>query len=108
MWKCQPVESLEIQKQDFHPSHRPWKSLRDSHIPTCTTIPLIINPELRTLSEKCYPCPRIVLLPMFPAAQFRRYRVRADTQLPRVTPRFTPVLLRWGRRKGAESLQGDR
>jgi hypothetical protein len=69
MWKCRPVESLEIQKQDFHPSHRPWKSLRDSHIPTCTTIPLIINPELRTLSEKCYPCPRIVLLPMFPAAQ---------------------------------------
>jgi hypothetical protein len=77
MWKCRPVESLEIQKQDFHPSHRPWKSLRDSHIPTCTTIPLIINPELRTLSEKCYPCPRIVLLPMFPAAQLSRDRQEA-------------------------------
>jgi hypothetical protein len=28
------VESLENQDQVFHPSHRPWKSLRDSHIPT--------------------------------------------------------------------------
>jgi hypothetical protein len=42
MWKCRPVESLEIQPQDFHPSPRPWKSLRDSHIPTRTTIPRII------------------------------------------------------------------
>src|SRR6185312_4929081 len=34
LWKCRSVESLENQKQVFHPSHRPWKSLRDSHIPT--------------------------------------------------------------------------
>jgi hypothetical protein len=55
--------------QDFHPSHRPWKSLRDSHIPTRTTIPLIINREHRTDSEKCYLCPRIEVLPMFPVGQ---------------------------------------
>jgi len=42
MWECRPVESLEIQPQDFHPSPRPWKSLCDSHIPTRTTIPRII------------------------------------------------------------------
>ena len=41
--------------QDFHPSHRPWKSLRDSHIPTRPTIPLIINREYRTDSEKVLP-----------------------------------------------------
>jgi hypothetical protein len=35
------VESLENQRQVFHPSHRPWKSLRDSHIPTASTPPLI-------------------------------------------------------------------
>jgi hypothetical protein len=39
-WKCRSVESLEIQKQDFHPSHRPWKSPSDFHIPTGSTIPL--------------------------------------------------------------------
>jgi hypothetical protein len=55
MWKCRPEESLEIQQRDFHPSHRPWKSRRDSHIPTRTTIPLIINRERRTDSEKVLP-----------------------------------------------------
>jgi hypothetical protein len=55
MWKCRPVESLEIQPQDFHSSRRPWKSLRDSHIPTRTTIPLIIAKGLRTTSEKVLP-----------------------------------------------------
>ena len=35
------MENLENQPQVFHPSHRPWKSLRDSHIPTAsTTIPI--------------------------------------------------------------------
>ena len=35
------VESLESQDQVFHPSHRPWKSLRDSHIRTAlTTVPI--------------------------------------------------------------------
>jgi hypothetical protein len=69
MWKCRPVKSLEIQPQDFQPSHRPWKSLRDSHIPTRTTIPLIINREHRTDPENCYLCPRIEVLPMFPVGQ---------------------------------------
>src|SRR6478736_2669650 len=27
LWKCRAVESLENQRQVFHPSHRPWKSL---------------------------------------------------------------------------------
>jgi hypothetical protein len=32
---------MENQDQVFHPSHRPWKSLRDSHIPTAlTTVPI--------------------------------------------------------------------
>ena len=70
MWKCRPVESLEIQPQDFHPSPRPWKSLRDSHIPTRTTISLIICRGTQDqISENCYPCSRIEVLPMFPAGQ---------------------------------------
>jgi hypothetical protein len=42
-WKCRSVESLENQTQGFPPSHRPWKSLRDSHIPTASTraVPVI-------------------------------------------------------------------
>ena len=41
LWKCRLVESLENQKPVFHPSHHPWKSLRDSHIPTAsTTVPI--------------------------------------------------------------------
>ena len=32
---------MENQDQVFHPFHRPWKSLRDSHIPTAlTTVPI--------------------------------------------------------------------
>jgi hypothetical protein len=59
MWKCRPVESLEIQRQDFHPSPHPWKSLRDSHIPTRTTIPLIICGETQDQNLR-------KVLPMFP------------------------------------------
>ena len=51
-WKCRPEESLEIQRQDFHPSHRPWKSLRDFHIPTGSTIPFIITPGTQNPSPK--------------------------------------------------------
>jgi hypothetical protein len=32
--KWRSVESMENQDQVFHPSHRPWKSHCDSHIPT--------------------------------------------------------------------------
>jgi len=32
------VESVEKPKRVSHPSHRPWKSLRDFHIPTASTI----------------------------------------------------------------------
>ncbi len=32
------MESLENQPQVFHPFHRPWKSLRDSHIPKGPTV----------------------------------------------------------------------
>src|SRR5260370_4956994 len=68
MWKWRPVESLEIQPQDFHPSPRPWKSLRDSQIPTRASISLIIcRGTQNETSEKCYPCSRIEVLPMFPA-----------------------------------------
>src|SRR5580658_906825 len=54
-WKCRTVGRVEIQNQDFHPSHRPWKSpprfphshrLDDS---------LIINPERKTLLRKVLP-----------------------------------------------------
>src|SRR5437764_3849203 len=76
MWKWRPVESLEIQPQDFHPSPRPWKSLRDSHIPTRATISLIICRGTQDqTSEKCYPCSRIEVLPMFPAGhKFKSHR----------------------------------
>ena len=55
MWKCRTVESVEIQRHDFHSSHRPWKSLRDSHIPTRTANPFIIAGELRTASAEVLP-----------------------------------------------------
>ena len=34
LWKCRAVEALENREAVSHRSHRPWKSLRDSHIPT--------------------------------------------------------------------------
>jgi hypothetical protein len=52
------VESLENQPQVFHPSHRPWKSLRDSHIPTApATNPIYLckpNPDGRGASPLAY------------------------------------------------------
>ena len=33
-WKCRAVENEENQNQVSLVSHRPWKSLRDFHIPT--------------------------------------------------------------------------
>jgi hypothetical protein len=43
------VESLENQPQVFHPSHRPWKSRRDFHIPTApTTNPIYLLRQTRT------------------------------------------------------------
>ena len=35
-WKCRTEESPENRTQVFRPSHRSWKSLCDSHIPTAT------------------------------------------------------------------------
>jgi predicted restriction endonuclease len=69
MWKCRAVEGVEIQIQDSHASHRPWKSLRDSHISTRTTIPPILfqGPDAirksvtYVLGSKCYLCPRPVI-----------------------------------------------
>ena len=37
MWKCRAVENEENQNQVSLVFHRPWKSLRDSHIPTTPT-----------------------------------------------------------------------
>src|SRR5437868_12340892 len=71
MWKCRAVEGVEIQTQDSHASHRPWKSLRDSHIPTRTTIPPILIQGPERDPKMCYLCPRIKVLPMSPAGQAR-------------------------------------
>ena len=38
-WKCRAVENEENQPQVSLFSHRPWKSLRASHIPTAPTTP---------------------------------------------------------------------
>ena len=55
MWKCRPEESLEIQNRDFHPSHRPWKSLpRFPHSHTLDDSSYNQS-ERRTLSEKVLP-----------------------------------------------------
>ena len=37
LWKCRAVEAVENRTAVSHRSHRPWKSLRDSHIPTAPT-----------------------------------------------------------------------
>src|SRR5271170_5725967 len=71
-WKCRTVESLEIQKQDFHPSHPPWKSPKrfpHSHRHDDSSYD---QSGARTNSEKCYLCPRIEVLPMFPVGQSGR------------------------------------
>ena len=36
-WKCRIVDAQENQQQVFLRAHSPWKSLRDSHIPTAAT-----------------------------------------------------------------------
>ena len=46
------MESLENQRQVFHPSHRPWKSLRNSHIPTASTTGLYIKRKAKTLPHR--------------------------------------------------------
>jgi len=46
------VESLEYQQQVFHPSHRSWKSLRDSHISTASTAAYIYKGRIPTPSSK--------------------------------------------------------
>ena len=67
MWKCRPVESLEIQNRDFHPSPRPWKSLpRFPHSHTLDDSSYNQSERRTSSSIKCYPCPRIEVLPMFP------------------------------------------
>ena len=43
------MESLENQTQVFHSSHRPWKSLRDSHIPTASTTAYIGEAKINDL-----------------------------------------------------------
>ena len=36
LWKCRAVDAEENQNQVSLGDHRPWKSLRDSHIPTAS------------------------------------------------------------------------
>ena len=36
-WKCRAMDAEENQKQVSLTAHSPWKSLRDSHIPTAPT-----------------------------------------------------------------------
>ncbi len=52
-WKCRTEESPENQTQVFRPSHRSWKSLRDSHIPTATmTTTYTFEPKTQTFKER--------------------------------------------------------
>ncbi len=47
-WKCRAVDAEENQQQVSLSAHRPWKSLRDSHIPTAPmTIPLFDSDKKR-------------------------------------------------------------
>jgi hypothetical protein len=48
-WKCRAVGNEENQNQVSLLSHRPWKSLRDSHIPTA---PMMVPCENRTEKPK--------------------------------------------------------
>ena len=62
------MESLENLTQVFHPSHRPWTSLRDFHIPTASTMRLMYmlnaNRTHRTAERSPY-------LVQFNSASFR-------------------------------------
>ena len=52
LWKCRTVENEENQNQVSLVFHRPWKSLRDSHIPTTpTTILPFPNQNQKTRKE---------------------------------------------------------
>src|ERR1700733_1496960 len=49
-------EAWKAMKPASHPSHSPWKSLRDSHIPTAsTTIPISSNRQNQTLNRQLEP-----------------------------------------------------
>ena len=56
-WKCRSVESQENQTQVFLPFHRPWKSLRDSHIPTASTMTPLSEPSQSQNQKGARPTP---------------------------------------------------
>jgi hypothetical protein len=56
-WKCRVVESEENQTAVSLPSHRPWKSLRDSHIPTASTIASLAIKKPNSERTHSYPPP---------------------------------------------------
>jgi len=54
LWKCRSVESVENQDQVSLSSHRPWKSLRDSHIPIASTTASLFTTKERTSDTTPY------------------------------------------------------
>ena len=106
LWKCRAVESQENQKQVFLPSHCPWKSLRDSHIPTASTMMSLFTPKERTPDTtptlQAHPSMRKCSRSQ-PNAQFR---IRCTEYRNALTPRRRSLEKREFRRMGAgEGLQ---
>jgi len=60
-WKCQAVDAEETQQQVSLSAHRPWKSLRDSHIPTAPTTSAFTSSERRPGRGRFAPAFRLIL-----------------------------------------------
>jgi transposase InsO family protein len=48
LWKCRALEAEEKGSAVSPRSHRPWKSLRDSHIPTASTTTIHVHTQHKT------------------------------------------------------------
>ncbi len=66
LWKCRSVGNAENQSQVSPVAHRPWKSLRDSHIPTASVTNADGKVEIQNQDSH------------FPTARFLSYKTQSE------------------------------
>ena len=60
-WKWRAVDAEENQQQVSLSAHRPWKSLRDSHIPTAPTTQSYSTQKGGPAADRFAPAFRLIL-----------------------------------------------
>ena len=60
-WKWRAVDAEENQQQVSLSAHRPWKSLRDFHIPTAPTMESHSNQKGGPAADRFAPAFRLIL-----------------------------------------------